>query len=87
MNEGCVERRGEQFLAMLRSDVDEIAEHVVVADLERAYAGLLGIARLQLGYHAAGVVAQRARLVERAVIACAHKAAVALEVRELVRER
>ena len=36
-----VERRGEQFLAMLRGDLDEIAEHVVVPDFQRANAGRL----------------------------------------------
>ena len=37
----------EQLLAVLRGDVDEIAEHVVVPDLQRAHAGVVGVARLQ----------------------------------------
>ena len=76
-----------QLVAVLRGHLDEIAEHVVVPDLERAHAGLVGIARLQRRDHAAGLVAQRARLVERRVVARAHEAAVALEQRQLVGER
>ena len=32
MDEGSVQRRGEKFFAVLRGDVDEIAEHIVVPD-------------------------------------------------------
>ena len=70
---------GEQLLAVLRGHLDEIAQHVVVADLERADAGLVRVARLQRRDHAARFIAQRARLVERGVVARAHEAAVALE--------
>ena len=87
VDEGRVERRRQQLLAVLRGHLDEIAEHVVVPDLQRAHAGRVGVARLQRRDHAAGFVAQRARLVERGVVACAHEAAVALEVRQLVGER
>ena len=38
-----------QLVAVLRRHFDEIAEHIVVPDLQRADAGLLGIARLQRG--------------------------------------
>src|SRR5262249_59738743 len=62
-------------------------ERVVVPDLERANAGLLGIARLQGGDDAAGFVAQAAHLVERGVVAGAHEAAVALDQGQLVGER
>ena len=64
---------------MLRGHLDEIAEHVVVADLQDADAGLVGIARLQRRDDAAGFIAQRPCLVERGVVARAHEAAVALE--------
>ncbi len=53
-----VERRLHQLLAVLRGDLDEIAEHVVVPDLERLDAGVVGIARLHRGDHAARGVAQ-----------------------------
>ncbi len=86
MDEAGVERRSEQLLAVLRRDVDEIAEHVVVPDLQRADAGRLGVAHLQRGDDAARFVAQRARLVERALAARAHEAAVALERRQFVGE-
>ncbi len=39
MNERRVQRRRHQLLAVLRGDVDEIAEHVVVPDFQRADAG------------------------------------------------
>ena len=58
MDEGRVERRRQQLLAVLRGHLDEIAEHVVVAHLERAHAGLVGVARLQRRDHAARFVAQ-----------------------------
>ena len=32
MDEGSVQRCGEKFFAVLRGDVDEIAEHIVVPD-------------------------------------------------------
>ena len=82
VDEGRVERRRHQLVAVLRRHLDEIAEHVVVADLQRLHGRGVGIARLQRRDHAAGFVAQRARLVERGVVARAHEAAVALEVRE-----
>ncbi len=78
---------GEQLVAVLRGHLDEIAEHVVVPDLQAAHAGRLGIARLQGGDDAARLVAQGARLVERRVVAVAHEAAVALEGRQFVGER
>ena len=48
-------------------------------DLEDADARFFGVARLQGGNDTARFIAQRARLVERCVIALAHEAAVALE--------
>ena len=47
MDEGAVERRRHQPLAVLGGHLDEIAEHVVVLDLEDTDAGVLGVARLQ----------------------------------------
>jgi hypothetical protein len=76
MNESRVQRRRKQFLAVLGSDVDEIAEHVIVPDFQRADAGRLGVAHLQRGDDAAGFVAQRARLVEGRLKTGAHETAV-----------
>ncbi len=87
MDEGRIQRRREQLLAVLRGDLDEIAQHVVVAHLERADAGLVRVARLQRRHHAARFIAQRARLVERAVVAGAHEAAVALQIRQVIGKR
>ena len=58
-----------------------------MADLQGAHAGLLGVAGLQGGDHAARFVAQRARLIERRIAAGAHESAVALEQRKLVGKR
>jgi hypothetical protein len=49
---------------MLLGDLDEIADDVVVADLERLDAGGLGIGGLEAGDHSLAVVAQAALLVE-----------------------
>ena len=87
VDEGCAVRGGGELVAVLRGDLDEIAEHVVVANFQTANAGRLGVARLQGGDHAARFVAQAARLVERRVVAFAHEAAVALEGGQFVGER
>jgi hypothetical protein len=49
---------GANSLSPCCADLDEIAEHVVVLDLERADAGLLGVARLQRWRSRGGFVAQ-----------------------------
>ncbi len=87
VDEGCVVRRGHQLVAVLRGHLDEIAEHVVVANFQAADAGILGVARLQRGDDAARFVAQGAGLVERGVVAFAHEAAVALEGGQFYGER
>src|SRR5712671_5251541 len=56
VNEGCVERRAQELLAVRGGDVDEIAEHVIVPYLQCLDAGVVGVAGLQLGYHLAGFV-------------------------------
>ena len=57
--------------ACVAGHLDEVAEHVVVADLERGDAGLVAIARFERGDQAAAGVAQRAQLVERRRVALA----------------
>ena len=57
MDERGVERRRHPLLAVLRRHLDEVAEHVVVPDLERLDAGLVAVTRLQRGDDAAGLVA------------------------------
>ena len=71
--------RSHQPLAVLGRHLDEIAEHIVVLDLEDADAGFFGVARLQCGNDTAGFIAQRTRFVERCVVALAHESAIALE--------
>ena len=62
---------------MQRRDLDEIAEHVVVADLERFDPGRLGVGRLQAGDDLAAAVAQAPMLIEIGVGAVTDEAAVA----------
>ena len=78
MDEGRVERRRHQPLAVLRRHLDEIAEHVVVADFQALDAGLVGVARLHRRHHEARGVAQIAALVQRGFISLADETAVAL---------
>ena len=87
MDEGRVQRRRHQFVAVLRGDLDEIAEHVVVADFQALDAGVVGVARLHRGDDEARGVAQIAALVERRLIALADKTAVALDQRQLLGQR
>ncbi len=87
MDEGRVQRRRHQLVAVLRGDLDEIAEHIVVPDLERLDAGVVGVARLHRRNHEARGVAQAAGLVQRGLIAFANKTAVALDQRQLLGER
>ena len=77
MDEQLDMRRLAQDGAMQRGDLDEIAEHVVVADLQRFDAGRLGVSRLQAGDDLAAAVAQAPMLVEIAVGAVLDEAAVA----------
>ena len=77
----------QQLLAVLRGDFHEVAQHIVVAHFQRAHAGLVRVARLQGRDHAARFIAQRARLVERRVVAGTHEAAVALHVGQFIGER
>ena len=55
VDEGRIERRRHQLVAVLLRHLDEIAEHIVVLDLQRLDAGLVGIARLQRGYRPGGI--------------------------------
>src|SRR5690348_5589914 len=59
VNEYAVEGRAHQALAVLRGHFDEIAEYIIVFDLEYANAGVLGIARLQGCYHASRFITER----------------------------
>ncbi len=72
--------------ALQRGDLDEIAEHVVVLDLQRLDAGLFGILQLQAGDDPARLVAQRPHLVEFRMGAFAQEAAIALQQRQFVRQ-
>jgi hypothetical protein len=58
-------------------DLDEIAEHVVVAHLQRFDAGCLGVSRLQAGDDLAAAVAQAPVLIEIGIGTVADEASVA----------
>ena len=81
------ERRLQQRLGVALRHLDEEAEDVVVAHLQRFDAGALDVVRLEPGHHAAAVLLQAARLVELRPVALAHEAAVALQMRRIVDER
>ena len=87
MDEGGVERRRHQPVAVLRGHLHEIAEHVVVADFQALDAGLFGVARLHRGDHQPRGIAQIAGLVECGFIAFADEAAIALDQRQLLGQR
>ena len=87
MDERPIERRSQQFLAVLGGHLDEIAEHVVVPNFQTAHARGFGVARLQRRDDPTRFVAQRTRFVERNVITRAHEAAVAFEMGQLVGQR
>ena len=53
MDDGGIQRRRHQPVAVLRGHLDEIAEHVVVADLQALHAGVVSVARLHRGHHEA----------------------------------
>ena len=81
MDEVAHMRRRLQGRRILRRDLDEIADHVVVLELQRFDAGLRRIIALQAGDHLAGIIAQGAVLVEILRIATAHEAAIARQQR------
>ena len=85
--EAFVERRAQHFLCMGCRHFDEVAQHIVVLDLERRNLCVSSIFRLHLGDHAAPLVAQGAAGVELFVIARSHKPAVAGKQRRLRHKR
>ena len=66
-----------QLVGLGRRDLDVVAEHVVVADLEGGDAGFRDVAALQVGDQAAALVAQAAQRVQLRRIAGRDEAAVA----------
>ncbi len=72
-----------QFLAMRCRDLDEIAENVVVTNLERCDARRGGITRLQVGDHAPALVTQHPELVELGRITRRHEAAIPRDRRQI----
>ena len=80
-------RRLRQHGGIGRGDLDEIAEHVVVADFQRLDAGRLGIGRLQAGDHLAAPIAQFPLLVEIGARALSDEAAVTRVQRQTLGKR
>ena len=67
--------RSHQPIGMARANLDEIAQHAIVADLEARDSRLLAIARLHRGNRPARIARGGAQLVERGVIAIGDEAA------------
>ena len=82
MDEGLVLAR-HQPVGVAGRHLDEVAEHVVVADLEAIDAGLAGVSGLQVGNVAPAFVAQHQKLVQRLVVALGDEAAFTSERRKL----
>ena len=87
VHEELGERRLQHPLGMRRRRLDEVAEHVVVPDLQRVDAALAHVLGLQLGDHPAALVAQPPGLVELLVEARRDEAAVAHQERRLGDQR
>ncbi len=81
------QRRLQQRLGIALRHLDEVAEDVVVAHLQRFDTGALDVAGLEPGHHAAPVLLEAARFVELGPVALAHETAVALQMRRIVDER
>ncbi len=64
-------------IRMARRDLDVVAEHVIMPDLEAGNAGLVGITLLQGGDMAPAFIAQQAQFIQIGAIAGSHKAAIA----------
>ena len=78
---------GQQLVAVIGRDLDEIAQHIVVLDLQAGNPGLLLVARLQPGDQPAALVAQGAQLVQLRRIARRDEAAIARQHRQIGRQR
>ncbi len=77
MDEGLDMRGLAQGGAIGRRDLDEVAEHIVVAHLQRLDGGGVGVSRLQAGDDLAASVAQAPVLVEILAEAVGDEASVA----------
>ena len=77
VDEGLAERGGEHLFRVGRGGLDEVAQHVVVLDLQALDAGLFDIVGLHPGDDAAPFVAKLACLIQIGVMAGRDEAAVA----------
>ncbi len=77
MNEGAVLRSTHQLIAMGGGHLDEISQHIVMADFERPYAGVLRVLLLHGGDDLPAFVPQGPGFIEVGVIAMAHEPAIA----------
>ena len=75
MDEGAVSADGD-LVSLFGRDFDEIAEHVVVLDLQRLNAGLFRIAALQPGNQPPAFVTELAELIQFRGVALGDKPAV-----------
>ncbi len=76
-----------QGVGVFRTHLDEIAQHIVVFDFQRADAGLLGVGRLQTRHHAARFISQSARFIERRGPARRDEAAITRQKRRFRHQR
>ena len=87
MNEGFRQGRGEHLIGMGCRRLDEIAQHIVVLDLQALNAGRRNVIGLHPGNHAAPLVAQLPRLVQLCIESRGDKAPVPHQKRRLRDQR
>ena len=84
VNEAFAMRGLEQLRAMARGHLDEIAEHAIVPDLQRANVGVLDQSRLQRCHDGARLRREGPFAVEGRVVAAADETAIAGQQRRLI---
>src|SRR3546814_9351354 len=80
---GAVDHRG----GIAGRHLDEIAEYVIVLDLQRFDASFFGILQLQAGDYPPRLVAKRAHFIEVSVRTFPQEAAITLQERQVVRQQ
>ena len=87
MDKAVRKRWCQHLFGMRRGGFNEIAQHIVVLDLQTLHASLLNILGLHRRNHATAFVAQSSRFVQFCIIACGHKAAIPRKQRRFGNQR
>ena len=87
VNEGFRQGRRKHLVGMGCRRLDEIAQHIVVLDLQALNPGRRNIIGLHSGNHAAPLVAQLPRLIQLCIESCGDKAPVSHQQRRFRDQR